>query len=137
MKPWILLPAALLGCVLFVSAQQMDVPEPTFMQMPGVQAYQPRFKGRDPFYILTAALKTAKVSILELEYHGVLQLGGNSIAIFNWRGDTSVRYVLKQRKLYNAAGDPVDGVVGDITDMEVVLNQGNMKIPFPRDQRRP
>jgi hypothetical protein len=123
--------------VPLASSQQMDVPEPTFMQMPGVQVYQIRFNGRDPFFAGTSSIKSAQVSISELEFHGVLKMGTTVMAIFNWRGIKSVRYVLKQRKLYNGVGEAVDGVVGDITDSEVVLNQGSLKIPFPREQRRP
>jgi hypothetical protein len=133
----------ILGLILFASlvaplcAQQVDVPEPTFMQIPGVQSYQMRFKGRDPFFSSSVGFKASQVSISELEYRGVLKMGKTVIAIFNWRGNGSARYVLKQRKLYGRLNETVDGVVGDISDTEVVLTQGGLKIPFPREQRRP
>jgi hypothetical protein len=129
--------ALTLGFLCPVWSQQVDVPEPAFMQAPGVQAYQIRFKGRDPFLVNTVSLKLSQVSISELEFHGIIKMGSTTLAIFNLRGNGSARYVLKQRKLFSEIGDSVDGVVGDITDSEVVLSQGNLKIPFPREQRRP
>ncbi len=132
----------LAACLAVFSAspmfsQQVDVPEPTFMQPPGVQAYQIRFKGRDPFMVRGAAFQDTKVTIAELEFRGVIKMGSTTLAIFNWRGNSAKRYVLKQRKLYGDSKEAVDGVSGDITDTEVVLTQGSMKIPFPREQRRP
>ena len=118
-------------------AQQVDVPEPTFMQAPVYAGYQPQYKGRDPFAPLTMGQRVNLISILELEYHGTLSMGGVPMALFNWRNNPTTRFVLKFRKLYDANGVWVDGVVGDITDKEVVLIQGNQKIPYPRDQRRP
>jgi hypothetical protein len=81
--------------------------------------------------------KTASVSIGELEYNGVLQMGEVTVALFSWRGNASKRYTLKFRKLYAGDDRKVEGVVGDITDTEVVLNQGDRKIAYPRSQRRP
>jgi len=137
MKTFFLSGALVFGLAFPAMSQQVDVPEPTFMQIPGVQAYQIRFKGRDPFLSSTSSFKATQVSIAELEFHGVLKMGSTSVAIFNWRGNTTARYLLKQRKLYSGLGDAVDGVVGDITDTEVILSQGSLKIPFPREQRRP
>jgi hypothetical protein len=137
MRTLILGVALMMGFFGVVYSQQVDIPEPTFMQFPGVQAYQIRFTGRDPFLASTASLKSSQIVISELEFHGVLKMGSTTMAIFNWRGNGSARFVLKQRKLYSEVGDAVDGVVGDITDTEVVLSQGSLKIPFPREQRRP
>jgi hypothetical protein len=117
-------------------AQQVDVPEPTFMQAPVYSGYQPQYKGRDPFIPLQVSTLN-RVSIMELDYHGTLTMGGVPMALFNWRNKPDTRFVLKFRKLYDANGVWVDGVVGDITDKEVVLIQGNQQIPYPRDQRRP
>lgn len=137
MKTLFLSGAMIFGLIFPAVAQQVDVPEPAFMQMPGAQAYQIRFKGRDPFLSGSASFKSTQVSIAELEFHGVLKMGSSSVAIFNWRGNSTARYLLKQRKLVSGSGDAVDGVVGDITDTEVILSQGSLKIPFPREQRRP
>lgn len=136
MNKWIALGLTLVGAGT-LSAQQVDVPEPTFMQMPGVQVYQVRFKGRDPFLASSAILKASQVTIAELQFCGTLKTGNSVVAIFNWRGNPGSRFYLKQRKLYSGTNDVVDGVVGDVKDTEVVLSQGNLKIPFPREQRRP
>ncbi len=133
--------AGLLSILMVLSAaafraQQVDVPEPTFMQAPEYSGYQPQYKGRDPFIPIQVPTLN-QVSIMELDYHGTLSIGGVPMALFNWRDKPDTRFVLKFRKLYDANGVWVDGVVGDITDKEVVLTQGNQKIPYPRDQRRP
>lgn len=120
-----------------VGAQQADVPEPAFMSFVATVPYVPVYKGRDPFKPLGTVDRTNLLSIGELEYHGVIKMGDIPLALFSWRGNRAVRYVLKSRKLYMGDDRRVDGVVGDITDNEVVLVQGDRKIVYPRSQRRP
>lgn len=120
-----------------LSAQQADVPEPAFMSFAVVAPYVPVYKGRDPFKPLGTVSRTNVVSIGELEYHGVIMMGDIPLALFSWRGNRTVRYTLKFRKLYMGDDRRVDGVVGDITDKEVILVQGDRKIVYPRSQRRP
>jgi hypothetical protein len=43
-----------------------------------------------------------------------------------------IQYMLKYRKLYSGGEKEVDGVVGDISNSEVVLIQGEQKIAYPR-----
>ncbi len=76
--------------------------------------------------------RSPQLSIAELDYHGVISLGETPLAMFTWRGNPSVRYTLKFRKLYGGGERTVDGVVGDITDSQVILVQGDQKIIFPR-----
>ena len=136
-------PAAfLLGASLFLAtpslfSQQVDIPEPTFMQIPAPALYQPQFKGADPFRPWEMMERNRAISILELDYHGILSMGGMPMAFFTWRGNPGARYTLKSRKLLDGNGKVVEGVVGDITAKEVVLVQGNQRIPYPREQRRP
>ena len=120
-----------------VSAQQADVPEPAFMSFLSTVPYVPSYKGRDPFKPLGTVDKTRFVSIGELDFHGVIKMGDVPLALFSWKGNPSVRYTLKLRKLHTGDDRRVDGVVGDITDSEVILIQGDQKIVYPRSQRRP
>jgi len=131
-----LIPLAILG-FLFVTAlrtnaQQQDVPEPVFLNFSIQPPYIPTYHGRDPFKPLNWIINEPRISIAELEYHGIMDFGGIPMALFGWRTDQTKRYTLKQRKLYNDADIPVDGVVGDITDSKVTLIQGDQKIVYPR-----
>lgn len=127
----------LLMMMTSLGAQQADVPEPSFLSFDISAPYVPVFKGRDPFKPLGTFERTQQIAISELEFHGVLQMGDVPLALFSWRGNSAVRYTLRYRKLYAADDRRIDGVVGDITDSEVVLVQGDRKIAFPRSQRRP
>src|SRR5579871_1731496 len=106
---------------LRTQAQQQDVPEPVFLNFSIQPPYIPTYHGRDPFKPLDWILNEPKISIAELEYHGIVEFGGTSMALFGWRTDQSKRYTLKQRKLYSDADIAIDGVVGDITDSQVIL----------------
>lgn len=124
-------------CALFfvgrlLCAQQQDVPEPVFMNFSIQPLYVPTYHGRDPFRPLGNVQRSPEISISELDYHGVIYIGAVPIALFSWRGNGAVQYSLKYRKLYGSSDKPVDGVVGDITDSEVVLIQGEQKIAYPR-----
>lgn len=127
---WILLCFVLPGGTL--RSQQQDVPEPVFMNFSIQPLYVPTYHGRDPFKPLDNVDRLPQVSIVELDYHGVILLGAKPMALFTWRGNPDVRYTLKYRKLYSGGDSPVDGVVGDISAKEVVLIQGNQKISYPR-----
>ena len=119
------------GTFTFVWSQQQDVPEPVFMNFTIQPLYVPNYHGRDPFRSLDNINRSPQISISELDYHGVLVMGNASMAMFSWRGNPAVRYTLKFRKLYG--GDKVvDGVLGDITDTNVILVQADQKIVYPR-----
>jgi len=128
-----------LGCLGLsaASAQQSDVPEPAFVGFTVNGPYRPVYRGRDPFKPLGSMDRNNLISIGELQYHGVIKMGNDVIALFSWRGNAGVRYTLKSRKLYKSDDARIDGVVGDITETEVVLIQGDRKIVYPRTQRRP
>jgi hypothetical protein len=115
-----------------VSGQQQDVPEPIFVNFPIQSPYVPTYHGRDPFKPLDNINRSPQISIAELEYHGVIFIGGSPKALFGWRGNQSIRYTLKFRKLYSDGDIAIDGVVGDITDSEVILIQGDQKIAYSR-----
>jgi hypothetical protein len=117
---------------LYAKAQQQDVPEPVFMNFSIQPLYIPSYHGRDPFKPLDSADRLPQISISELDYHGVILLGDTPMALFTWRGNSAVRYVLKYRKLYSG-DNAVDGVVGDIADSKVILIQGDQKIAYPRN----
>lgn len=74
-----------------------------------------------------------QVSIFELDFHGVISMGGTAVALFTWKGNPGVRYILKFRKLYSGGERTIDGVVGDISESEVVLMQGEQKVVYPRN----
>ena len=124
--------SVLLLTALQTQAQQQDVPEPVFLNFSIQPPYVPTYHGRDPFKPLDWIVNEPKISIAELEYHGIVDFGGTSMALFGWRTDQAKRYTLKQRKLYSDADVPVDGVVGDITASQVILIQGDQKITYPR-----
>lgn len=125
-----------IACILLTSgwicAQQQDVPEPVFVNFSIQPPYIPNYHGRDPFKPLDWIANQTRLSISELEYHGIVVFGGTSMALFGWRTNQMLRYTLKNRKLYSDSDIPVDGVVGDITETQVVLIQGNQKIVYPR-----
>jgi hypothetical protein len=133
-KNWI---AALGLGFLFMSfvvlyAQQQDVPEPIFINFSIQPVYVPTYHGRDPFKPLDNVERSPQVSIVELDYHGVINIGDTSMALFTWKGNPTVRYTLKFRKLYGGGDRAIDGVVGDISNSEVVLMQGDQKVVYPR-----
>ncbi len=113
-------------------AQQQDVPEPVFMNFSIQPLYIPTYHGRDPFVPLDNLDREPQVAISELDYHGVILLEDTPIALFTWRGNSTIQYTLKTRKLYSGDEKTVDGVVGDIKDSEVVLTQGDQKVTYPR-----
>jgi hypothetical protein len=123
------------GWLLFVfvpgMAQQQDVPEPVFMNFSIQPLYIPSYHGRDPFKPLDNMDRSPQVTIAELEFHGIILMGETPMALFTWRGNSNVSYVLKFRKLYGGE-NIVDGVVGEITTAAVVLVQGDQKIVYPR-----
>jgi hypothetical protein len=116
----------------FLYAQQQDVPEPVFINFSIQPVYIPTYHGRDPFKPLDNVDRLPQVSIAELDYVGVLNVGGTSMALFTWKGNSAVRYTLKFRKLFAGGEKTIDGVVGDISDSEVVLTQGDQKVVYPR-----
>jgi hypothetical protein len=95
-------------------------------------SYNPTYHGRDPFKPLEWVENKPQITITELEYHGIVELEGNIMALFGWRSNQTVRYTLKGRKLYSDEDVEVDGVVGDITKTEVVLTQGGQTIVYPK-----
>jgi|SRR5581483_1405888 len=113
-------------------AQQQDVPEPIFVNFTIQPPYVPIYHGRDPFKPLDNVNRSPQISIAELEYHGVMSIEGTSMALFGWRSNQSIRYTLKFRKLYSDNDVAVDGVVGEVTNSEVVLIQGDQKIIYSR-----
>jgi hypothetical protein len=134
---WSLFVWAVLASPSPVETQQADVPEPAFLGFDVNAPYVPVYQGRDPFEPLDTFGSTNRVSIGEMEFVGVIQMGDVTLALFNWRGNPSVRYTLRYRKLYGADDRRIDGVVGEITEKEVTLIQGDRKIAYPRTQRRP
>jgi hypothetical protein len=125
----------IIGLFFFIQrtmlAQQQDVPEPVFMNFSIQPLYIPTYHGRDPLAPLDNLERTPNISISELDYHGVINIGGIPMALFTWQGNPMVQYMLKYRKLYNSSKE-VDGVIGDISNSEVVLIQGEQKIAYPR-----
>jgi hypothetical protein len=117
-----------------VWAQQQDVPEPVFQKFSIQAPYIPTYHGRDPFKPLEWLSQTKDVSIVELEYHGIIYMNGTPMALFESRNQESVRFTLKNGKLYNDADIPVDGVVGSIHKDEVALIQDGQKIVYPRNR---
>lgn len=127
--------ASVISLMLLASlteAQQQDVPEPVFLNFSIQPPYIPAYHGRDPFKPLDWIKNESQISIAELEYHGIVNFGGTSMALFGWRTDQAKQFTLKKRKLYSDADVPVDGIVGDITDSQVILIQGDQKIVYPR-----
>jgi len=114
-----------------VVAQQQDVPEPVFMNFSIQPLYIPTYHGRDPLVPLDNVDRSPNITISELDYHGVISIGGTPMALFTWQGNPMIQYTLKYRKLYSV-GKEVDGVIGDISNSEVVLIQGEQKIAYPR-----
>jgi hypothetical protein len=115
-----------------VNAQQQDVPEPVFMNFSIQPLYVPSYHGRDPFKPVDNVDRAANIAITDLDYHGVIYIDKVPMALFTWRANPSVQYTLKYRKLYGGGEKVVDGVVGDISNSEVVLIQGGQKIAYPR-----
>ena len=130
--PFIIATSFLLIITSNTKAQQQDVPEPVFLNFSIQPPYIPTYHGRDPFKPLDWIKNETQLSISELEFHGIINFGGTPMALFGWRVDQSKRFTLKERKLYNDADVPIDGVIGDITDSRVVLVQGDQKIVYPR-----
>ena len=112
--------------------QQQDVPEPVFMNFSIQPLYVPAYHGRDPFKALDNIDREPQISIAELDYHGVILLGDTPMALFTWRGNQSIQYTLKFRKLYSGNEKTIDGVIGEIKDSEVILTQGDQKVVYPR-----
>jgi|SRR5579859_1454592 len=112
--------------------QQQDVPEPVFMNFSVQAPYVPIYHGRDPFKALDNVNRSPQLSIAELDFHGTMRLNKTLMALFTWRGNPSVKYVLKFRSLYSGNDKIVDGVIGEIDDLEVTLVQGEQKVVFPR-----
>lgn len=125
----------IMGLLFFIQrialAQQQDVPEPVFMNFSIQPLYIPTYHGRDPLVPLDNLERTPNISISELDYHGVINIGGIPMALFTWQGNPMIQYMLKYRKLYSSSKE-VDGVIGDISNSEVVLIQGEQKIAYPR-----
>jgi len=127
------------GCLFspMVLAQQQvtndqEVPEPLFFNFSIQPPYIPTYDGRDPFKPLNWFVNQPQISISELDYHGMLDIGGKQMVLFEWRTNPTIRFTLKGRKLYSDADIPVDGVVGDITETKIILIQGDRKIAYPR-----
>lgn len=123
--------------VLFLVAgisfgQQQDVPEPIFVNFSITVPYLPTYKGRDPFQPLDNMQRSKQISIADLDFHGVINMGGESYGLFAWKGNQAIRYTLKSRRLFSDSNDLVDGVIGDITETEVTLIQGDQKVVYSR-----
>ena len=131
-KPLLLIISLFFLFQRFAVAQQQDVPEPVFVNFSIQPLYIPTYHGRDPFKPLDNVERSPQISISELDYHGVIYIGKVPMALFTWRGNAAVQYTLKYRKLYSGGEKAVDGVVGDISNSEVVLIQGEQKIAYPR-----
>ena len=129
---WLIIGLFLLFIQRSALAQQQDVPEPVFINFSIQPLYVPTYHGRDPFKPLDNVERSAEISVSELDYHGVIYIGKVPMALFTWRGNASVQYTLKYRRLYSGGDKAVDGVVGDISNSEVVLIQGEQKIAYPR-----
>jgi hypothetical protein len=114
-----------------LSAQQQDVPEPVFMNFSIQPLYIPTYHGRDPFKALDNLERVHQVSIVELDFLGVISFEKKPVALFSWRGNPAIRYTVKFRKMYSG-DNVVDGVIGDITPTSVILVQGGQKIVYPR-----
>src|SRR3990172_11094112 len=99
-----------------VWGKQQDVPEPVFMNFSIQPLYVPTYHGRDPFKPLDNVDRSPQISIVELNYLGVILVGGKPSGLFTWRGNPSVVYTLKSRKLFASGNKTVDGVIGDILD---------------------
>ncbi|MGH7739930.1 MAG: hypothetical protein ACREL1_07265 [bacterium] len=115
-----------------VGAQQQDVPEPVFQTFSVEAPYALTFHGRDPFKALDNIDRSPELSISELNYGGVIQMGDSVLALFTWRENPMIHYTLKSGKLYGANDKVLDGVVGNITKDQVVLIQGDQKLAFSR-----
>ncbi len=114
------------------AAQTQEVPEAVFLNFSTPAPYVPAYHGRDPFKPLDNVDRSLQLSILELDYRGVMLFNEVPVALFTWRGNPSVRYTLKFRSLRGGSDKSVDGVVGEITPSQVVLTQGGRKIVYPR-----
>ena len=112
--------------------QQQDVPEPIFVNFAITVPYLPLYKGRDPFQPLDNMQRSKQISIADLDYHGVIKMNGESYGLFAWKGNQAIRYTLKSRHLFSDSNDLIDGVVGDITETEVTLIQGDQKVVYSR-----
>ena len=118
-----------IGCER-VFCQQQDVPEPIFVNFVITAPYVPTYRGRDPFRPLDNMERSKQISISDLEFHGVIVMGGEIYGLFAWKGNPAIRYTLKARRLFSDSNDLVDGVVGDITESEVRLIQGDQKVVY-------
>ena len=124
--------AILLFSISGAGADQQGLPEPSFVNNSVQPPYAPSYHGRDPFKPLEWVVDQPQITIAELEYHGVVELDGKSMALFGWRSNQTVRYTLKDRKLYSDGDVEVDGVVGDITESQIYLIQGGQTIIYSR-----
>ncbi len=115
-----------------VFSQQQDVPEPVFMNFSIQPPYIPTYHGRDPFKPLDNIDRSPQILIAELDYHGVILLGDKIMALFTWKGNPTIRYTLKGRKLFSGGEKAIDGIVGDINNTQVVLIQGDQRVVYPR-----
>jgi hypothetical protein len=113
-----------------VLCQQQDVPEPIFVNFVITAPYVPTYKGRDPFRPLDNMERSKQVSVADLEFHGTIEMGGETYGLFAWKGNPAIRYTLKTRRLFSDSNEMVDGVVGDITETEVILIQGDQKVVY-------
>jgi hypothetical protein len=117
---------------LKLGADQQTVPETDFVNISIQPPYNPTYHGRDPFLPLDWVHNQPQITISELEYHGVVEFEGSSMALFGWRSNQTVRYTLKNRKLYSDDDIEIDGVLGDINKTQVILRQGGQTIVYPR-----
>ena len=118
-------------CLGIGFSQQQDVPEPVFLNFSIQPLYIPAYHGRDPFRPINNLRRSPQISIAELDYHGVILMSNQPMALFTWRGNSTMRYTLKNNKLFSEDQE-IDGVVGEIVDSEVILTQGDKKIVYPR-----
>ncbi|HVZ79614.1 MAG TPA: hypothetical protein VHE12_02290 [bacterium] len=114
--------------------QQQDVPEPVFVNFSITVPYVPTYKGRDPFVPLDNMDRPTQISIADLEFHGTIVMNGETYGLFAWKGNPSIRYTLKSRRLYSDSNELIDGVIGDITDSKVILIQGDQKVACSRER---
>lgn len=117
-------------CCERVFCQQQDVPEPIFVNFVITAPYIPVYKGRDPFQPLDNMDRSKQISIADLDFHGVISMGGETYGLFAWKGNPAIRYTLKTRRLFSDSNEMVDGVVGNISETDVTLIQGDQKVVY-------
>lgn len=127
------------GEMFSLSAQQVSWQGPmeVFPSLVEEAPYVPRYQGRDPFVPLGKdQYSNYPARLSDLEYQGLLFVEGVPRALFVLQRDKGVRFVLKYDRLYDGQNHVVDGVVGEITEKEIVLRQGGQELRLPRKKEK-